>query len=62
MVVVETLGVKGMEISQEREKSLGNGASELWLHVIFHVIRDTCKFNYECLRYERLLKVLCQAK
>lgn len=38
MVVVETLGVKGMEISQEREKSLGNGASELWLHVIFHVI------------------------
>lgn len=28
MVVVETLGVKGMEISQEREKSLGNGASE----------------------------------
>ena len=41
MVVVETLGVKGMEISQQREKSLGNGASELSVHVILHVIRNT---------------------
>jgi hypothetical protein len=33
-VVGETLGRREMEISQEREKSLGDGASELWPHVI----------------------------
>jgi hypothetical protein len=36
MVVVETLGGGEMEISQEREKSLGNRASEFGKHVMDH--------------------------
>lgn len=44
MVVVETLGGGEMEISQEREKSLGNGASGFGNHVTDHglVTHMTC--------------------